>query len=136
MDKVKVGRNGENVLVIIILFVILLFITPIIMNVFYKSNVRGAYISTVGLVNALNNAYMSESLKGVFFLPFEIRYKNNKYTAYSNGQETSIEIKTEGRTPDEGSIILTEEGNVIIKELKYGNIVCNKKDLNSEITCK
>ena len=136
MNEIKKGRNWEGVLVVIILLIILAIVIPYVVSATYKVNVRSAKVSAEGLVSAIENAYFAGNLTGIMTLPFEIKYENQSYTASSNGKEISLEIKTEGKIPNSGSVILNKSGEIIVKDLKYGYVSCHKEALDSEITCK
>ncbi len=136
MNEIKKERNWENVLVVVVLLIILAIVTPYFVTMIHKSKVRGAYVSTEGLVSAVQNAYLKGNLRDVMHLPFEIRYNNSEYIAYTNGQKIQVEIKTNGNIPKSGSIILNDNAEVVVKDLKYGYITCNKKALDTKITCK
>lgn len=136
MEEIKKGRNGENVLVVVVLLIILAIVTPYFVTMTYKAKVRGAYVSTNGLISAISNAYMRGNLKGIMSLPFEIRYNDSEFTAFSNGQKISIKIKTDGKIPDSGSVILNENGEVIVNDLKYGRVICSKKATDTDVVCK
>ena len=130
-------KNWEGTLVIVLLLIVLAILTPSLARIIYKSQVDGALSSAKGIVTAVETAYTEGNLLGVISLPFEVKYEDNNYITYSNGEEITIEkIRTEGRTPKSGSVIIDRTGSVVLRDLKFGFIACNKESKDSEITCE
>ncbi len=136
-NKIEINsRQWEGVLIIVLLLVILIFLMPYVTKIIYKSQVTGAISSIEGLSVAIKTTYTEGNLTGIISLPFEIKYEDKEYTAYSNGKKIDIYFKTDGGVPKSGSIIINRDGSIEVKDIKYGIVTCNKKAEDSEVTCK
>lgn len=136
-NKIEINsRNWEGVLIVVLLLVVFAILTPYVTRIVYKAQVNGAISSIEGLSVAIKTTYTEGNLTGVIALPFEIKYENKEYKAYSNGVEIDAKIKLEGDSPKSGSIIINRDGAIELKEVKYGLVTCNKKATDSEATCK
>ena len=136
-NKIEVkGRNWEGIIVIILLMVVFAVLTPYVTKIIYNAQVTGAISSIEGLSIAVKTTYTEGNLTGVIALPFEVKYEDKEYVAYSNGAKIDVEIKVDGSNPKSGSIIINRDGAIEIQDLKYGLVTCNKKAEDSEATCE
>lgn len=129
------GRNWEGIIVIILLMIVFAILTPYVTKIIYNAQVTSAKTSIESLSTAVKTAYTEGNLLEVISLPFEIKYNNNKYTAYSNGAQIDVEVKSDGELPKSGSIIINRDGEIEIQDLKIGMVTCNKAATDSEVTC-
>ena len=136
-SKVEIKqKNWEGVLVVILLMLIFLVLVPYVYKIIYNAHLSGAISSCEGLVTAVKTAYTKGNLMDVIDLPFEIKYENENYTTFSNGKKVRMEeIKVDGQVPSSGSVIINKDGEVEIRDLQFGKIICNKDAKNSETTC-
>ena len=136
-NKIEVkGRTWENIIVIVLLLIVFAILTPYVTKIVYDSQVSGAISSIEGLSLAVKTTYTEGNLTGVISLPFEIKYEDKEYVAYSNGAKIDVDIKVEGGNPKSGSIIINRDGSIEVQDLKYGLVTCNKKADDSEATCE
>lgn len=132
----KKEKNWEGVLAVVLIMVVFAVVTPTIVNIVYNAQVDAATSSADAVMRAAETAYTENNLTTVIALPFEIKYEDKDYTAYSNGEEVNVEIKVEGKEPKSGSVIINKDGSRVIKDLTLGLVVCNKEAEDSEMTCK
>ncbi len=137
-DNVKQTKFVENNAIIIVLFIILIILTPYVTSVIGTSWKKADESSTKGTIETVKLLYLSETVGGAY-LPFKVEYNKSGYTMYSNNQKYTplkmVKVDSEGQQPKSGSVTIEEDGTVSVKDLRYGLLKCNS-DKNEKITCK
>ena len=135
----KTVRTVEYAMVIIVLLIVLIIILPSLNKIIYNMSKDSAVTSTKNTIDTVKTIYTNMNLKNEVALPFKAVFSKDGYTLYENGKkvnyELTVNIKIEGKKPKSGSITITEDGTVTVKDLTYGNIKCNQiKD--KELICE
>ena len=137
-------RNWEGVLVVILLMIIFMVLTPYVSKIIYNAQVSGALSSSEGLVVAVKTAYTKGNLVQIIDLPFEIKYENKEYIAYSNGKQIKIEemLKSRESVYDDSITVkfdkITEKAiNILIysytNSIDYSTYLSEAEDINMKI---
>ena len=99
----------ELLAVIVILAIILLIAMPIVLNVINESR-KGAFNSTgYGLVKTAENDYMRRALDGE---TVQVTYSFIGGTQQAPNPGTIDELDFTGQGPSDGSIVVTNDGNI------------------------
>ena len=135
------GNSGktiwENVIVIVLIGIIAIFLAPIIENMIYKAKVSSATTSANILVSQANIIYTRLNMTRTVGLPFMIDFNDdNTYDIYEDIVITARNKKMDGvkKLPDKGSIVIDKGMQVSVRNLSYGDVVCNMKK-NSTMKC-
>ncbi len=134
------GNDGrtiwETVIIFVLIGVAIVFITPIIQKIAFDSQLSTAKTSAEDLMKQLSVTYEEYSLSREVFLPFMLEFnENGTFDLYE--QTTKVannQLLEHGKKPDAGQVILVENGETIIKNLVYGQIICNK-EANKQVEC-
>lgn len=137
-DNVKQVKFVENNAVIIVLFVILIIVTPYITSIIGSTWKKADESSTKGVIESVKLLYTSSSVTTEVSLPFEVKYNRNGYETYSNGTKffpsKIMKVDTEGQKPKSGTVTIKLDGTVSVKDLRFGLLKCNS-DKNEKVTC-
>lgn len=124
------GKNiWENVIIFILIGVIICFVTPIIQGIFFSTQLSNAKSNATELVKMSRILYGELSLRREVVLPFSIEFnEDGTYNLYENTTKIADkQILTNGKGPKSGTIILDENSYVTAKNIRYGDIVCQKE---------
>ena len=132
-------KNIEYALVITTLFVILIILTPSLIKLIDAAMYNSAKLNTEGSIQTAKDIYTSINLTDELGLPFTIKYINGKYSLYENGEKytplKSVKIEVKGKQASSGKIIINTDGQLEVKNLKFGLYVCNQKP-SQTLDCK
>ncbi len=129
------NKTLENIVVVSLVGIIICFLFPIVQNIIYESEEKGAESSVYASIDSVKLLYVVESHKEKIDLPFSIQYNGDSYVAYIGNKpySTSNKIENKGRKPISGKISIDPNENVTVTNLKINNFVCSmppKGDLN------
>ncbi len=128
-DNVKEIKMVENIIILL----------PSVTSLASKSLQVSAQTSTINSIEMVKGLYTTINLTDEVNLPFKVVYNKEGYKIYSDGKEyipkESIKVTISGKNPTDGSIEITTEGKIIVKNLKFGSLKCNQSS-DSKLTCK
>ncbi len=129
-QNVREMKIFENLLVIVALFVIIMLLLPIINNIIDMSLASSAESGTTGAMENVKDLYSTINLTGgEVHLPFRVKFEKKKYKVYSDGveygTEKDIQITVQTQLPEGGYVQLNTDGSVSVKDLKFGDYICN-----------
>lgn len=136
-DGVRETKFVENNAVVIVLFVILIVVTPYVTSIIGNTWKKSDESSTYGVVENVKLLYVTEAVSGAY-LPFKVEYDRKGYTMYTDGAKyiplglEKVELK--GQKPKSGSVTIKEDGTVKVKNLRFGLLKCNSGK-NEKIKC-
>ena len=137
LENTKTTKFVENNAVIIVLFVVLIVLTPYVTSIIGTSWKKADESSTQGVIENVKLLYVTEAVSGAY-LPFKVEYNRRGYDTYSNGVKYTplnlAKAKLKGQRPKGGSVTIEEDGTIKVKNLKFGLLKCNS-DKNENITC-
>ena len=137
-DNFREIKITENSAVILVLFVIIIIIFPSLMKMFDNVFKMSAKTNTKNVIEITKYIYTDINLIDDVPLPFKIVYKKNGYILYANGQKyipvKKTKLDEEGKLPKGGSITIKTDGEVVIKNLKFGLYKCNSE--NDKVICE
>ncbi|MBR2707843.1 MAG: hypothetical protein IKE90_00220 [Bacilli bacterium] len=126
-NEIKMIENG---LVITLLLIIIIILVPSFTKMIDKSMQLAAQTNTTNNIKMVKEMYIMSNLTDVVSLPFKVVYNNDGYKIYSNGKEYTkkgnIIVEKTRNLPSGGSIEIETNGNVIVKNLKFGKYKCNQ----------
>ena len=129
----------EYGLVILTLLIILIILTPSFTKIVSTAMYNSAKLNTEGSIATAKDIYTSINLKDEVALPFTVKYKNGKYTLYEDGRKytvpNTIKIEVEGKQASSGQITINTDGQIVVKNLKFGLYACNQK-AGKTLDCK
>lgn len=139
--NVREMKIFENLLVIIALFVIIMILLPIINNIIDMSLASSAESGTTGTMENVKDLYSTINLTGgEVHLPFRVNFHKKGYTVYSDGVEygtqKEIEITVQTQLPEDGYVQVNVDGTVSVKDLKFGEYICNSDKRNNPVCVK
>lgn len=128
--NVREMKIFENLLVIVALFVIIMLLMPIINDIIDKTLASSAESGTTGTMENVKDLYSTINLTGgEVHLPFRIKFEKRGYKVYSDGVEygtqKEIQITVQTQLPEDGYVQLNIDGSVTVKDLKFGEYICN-----------
>ena len=130
-NEIKMIENG---LVITLLLIIIIILVPSFTKMIDKSMQLAAQTNTTNNIKMVKEMYIMSNLTDVVSLPFKVVYNNDGYKIYSNGKEYTkkgnIIVEKTRNLPSGGSIEIETNGNIIVKNLKFGKYKCNQ--INTE----
>ncbi len=129
----------EYGLVILMLFIILIILTPSFTKIISTTMYNSAKLNTEGTISTVKDMYASINLRDDVALPFTVEYKHGKYTLYEDGREytipNTVKIKIEGKQASSGKVVITNDGEIEVEDLKFGLYACNQK-AGKTLDCK
>ncbi len=129
----------EYGLVILMLFIILIILTPSFTKIVSTTMYNSAKLNTEGTISTVKDMYASINLRDDVALPFTVEYKHGKYTLYEDGREytipNTVKIKIEGKQASSGKVVINTDGEIEVKDLKFGLYACNQK-AGKTLDCK
>ena len=130
-NEIKMIENG---LVITLLLIIIIILVPSFTKMIDKSMQLAAQTNTTNNIKMVKEMYIMSNLTDVVSLPFKVVYNNDGYKIYSNGKgytkKGNIIVEKTRNLPSGGSIEIETNGNIIVKNLKFGKYKCNQ--INTE----
>lgn len=132
-------KKYEIILVFIIIGVVLSISSGQIINIIEKANKTSAETQTKALINTAEQMYIESYINGKDKLPFVVIFENNEmYLKTGSPSKTYIydgTVKTNGKYPNSGEIIILNNERIIVNNLKIRDYICNTlKD--DELICK
>lgn len=115
----------ELLAVIVILAIIALITTPIILNVIEKARLDSAKDKAYGVIEATKLAYTEAQTDDVP-LPFTITYTALNSAPTIPG--STVTVKTSGEAPTSGTVTISDDGEITVIKLKFGNYYCSTID--------
>lgn len=138
-DNCREIKMTENISVIVVLLVIIILIFPSLMKMFDNVFKMSAKANTKNVIEITKYIYTDINLIDDVPLPFKVVYKKNGYELYSNGQKYTPMKKTklddEGKLPKGGSITIKTNGDIVVKNLKFGLYKCNS-EVDDKVICE
>lgn len=132
-------RMLEYGLVILVLFGILIIMTPSLLEIINKSMCDSAKLNTEGTIDTIKQIYTTLNLTDEVALPFKMTYKDGKYTLYENGEKytvpNTVKIEIDGKQASSGDVVINEDGEIEVKNLTFGLYTCNKSN-KENVECK
>ncbi len=134
------GNSGktiwENVIVIVLIGVIVIFLAPIVEKIIYEVRISGITTVATKLTDEVNVMYSKLSMTREVNFPFTVEFnKNGTYNLYENVTiiERGQKISGIERLPSGGSITIDENADVSAYNIAYDDIICN---MNKKSTMK
>lgn len=131
-------RIIEYAMVIIVLLIVLIILVPALGKIIYNVSKNASITSTVGTIDSVKAFYTDMNIENEVALPFKVVFDNGNYTFYEMGQKVnykrSLNIKTKGKLPKAGSVEITIDGTITVKDLTFGNFKCNQTN-DENLTC-
>ena len=139
-ENIKDTKFVENGMVIILLFIVIIILLPLLTTLISKAFNTSAKTNTEELIEFTKNVYTTINLTEEINLPFKIVFDNGKYTVYTKNTEYKLNEKTKkmnkAKLPSSGSILIKEDGEVVIENVKFGLYKCNQTKQNKVVCNK
>ena len=107
------ARVMEYSAIVIFLMIILIILVPAVSKIVYNMSKDASVSNTKGTI-----------------LPFKVVFNKDGYKFYEMGNEVNYErhlnIQNQGKLPTAGSVEITIDGTVTVKDLTFGNFKCNQ----------
>lgn len=131
-------EKTEFFLVFIVIGVVIIFLVPTLLKIFYDAEKTSTTTSVNNEINAVQTLYITNSTLKEIDLPFTVKYNKNGYDVYSDGREIdlNIAIDRDGESPISGKITIAKDGSITANNLKYDNYTCQKDYLVDAICQK
>ena len=137
LENTKTTKFVENNAVVIVLFVILIVVTPYVASIIGSTWKKADESSTYSVIENVKLLYVTEAVSGAY-LPFKVEYNRKGYDAYSNGEKyiplNLAKVELKGQKPKSGSVTIKDDGTVLVKNLRFGLYKCNS-DRNEIVNC-
>lgn len=116
--------------ILIFFMIILIILVPSVSKIVYNTAKSSAETSTKGTIDTVKSFYVDMNLLNEVALPFKVVFDKDGYTFYEAGSKVNYErqlnIKNTGKLPKDGSVEITLDGTVTVKNLTFGNFKCNQ----------
>lgn len=124
----------ELLAVIVILAIIALITVPVVINIINSSKKGAAEASAYGTIDAARLFYYQESIDSN---SSEITFTYDETNGWTSNSKA---LTVTGTKPlpkaEEGSYIKVNNGNVELKDIKFGSYNCNKAATAEKVTCE
>ena len=135
------GNKGksiwENVIVIVLLGVIACFLAPIIINMYFTSQINSMSSNTTELLDDIAVIYGQYSISRDVNKPFTMSFNaDGTYELYERTTKiaSNQKLETGSFAPMGGSIILNEAAEPRASNIMYKNVLCNSQ-FNKPMEC-
>lgn len=124
------SRVMEYSAIVIFLMIILIILVPAVSKIVYNMSKDASVSNTKGTIDMVKSFYVDMNLLNEVGLPFKVVFNKDGYKFYEMGNEVNYErhlnIKNQGKLPTAGSVEITIDGTVTVKDLTFGNFKCNQ----------
>lgn len=129
-EHYKSIRIIEYAMVIIVLLVVLIILFPALSKIIYNMSKEAAITNTKDTIDTVKATYTDMNLINEVALPFKVVFNKDGYEFYEMNKKVNYKrtfnIDFEGRLPSSGSVEITTDGTVTVKDLTFGSIKCNQ----------
>jgi hypothetical protein len=129
-------KKWETVIVVVLIAVVICLLVPVIKVVIDNARFSGVKSGVNATAENVKDFYLNETISGTAELPFKVTFNESGYSIFSNGKlYTSNNQLEEKLIPTGGSIVVDENNQVSVNNLRYQNYICNKLP-NTAVECK